>query len=124
MFSGYRFALLGGGELVLMLFHPHARSMEDNAFRLQPDSLFEAVFARERDLSFSAHHAVPGQPPRRASERPDYLTSTAWKTRRPRDVAVSRNLAFRYFPNGVANDFKHDALLWRTHTCVALLRAA
>jgi len=107
MLSGYIF---GSGELVLMLFHPHTGSMEHDAFRFQPNPLFEAVFTRERDFAAGGDHSMPGQPTC-ASERPDNLTSTAGETCRARDVAIGGHLAFRYFPNGVTDDFEHENLL-------------
>jgi hypothetical protein len=106
MISGYRLR----PEFVLVLFHPHARSVEGDAFRLEPQPLFQAVFARERDLPFRAYHTMPRQPAG-PSQCPNHLTGAAGKARRARDVAVGRYFASRDFANGVADDFKHDALL-------------
>jgi len=112
MFSGYSFTLLAGrlSKIVLMLFHPDAPPVKDYAFRFQPKPLFQPLFARKRDLPACAHYPMPRQAACRA-ERPNHLPSTAWEARRARDIAVSGYFAFRYFPNGVANNIKHDTRL-------------
>lgn len=126
MFSGYLFAFRPRrGEIVPMFFHPHARSAEHDAFKFESETLFQAVFAGQRDLAARAYHAMPGQPARSA-QRPDNLTGATGKTSRARHFAVGGDSAFGNFPNGVANDFQHDARLhrtegfppWRTRSCV------
>src|ERR1700733_4806839 len=91
MISGYRLRPLAADlpKFVLVLFHPHTRSMEDDAFSLETQSLFQAVFARERDLSLRAYNTMPRQPAG-TSQCPNHLTGAAGKARRARDLAVGR----------------------------------
>jgi hypothetical protein len=84
--------------------------MEDDAFSLETQSLFQAVFARERDLSLRAYNTMPRQPAG-TSQCPNHLTGAAGKARRARDLAVGRYFTSGDFANSVADDFKHDALL-------------
>jgi hypothetical protein len=106
MFSGYSLGLLAGGssEFVLMLVHPHTRSVEHHALRLESEALFEAVLARQRYFSIGSHNPMPRQPARRASERPDHLASATGKARRARDVAVGGNFAFGNLADCAANN--------------------
>ena len=90
-----------------MLFHPHATPVKDHAFRFQPQALFQAVFAGKRDLAARPDYPMPGQPAS-GLERPNHLASATRKARRARDIAVGGYFAFRYFPNRVANNVKHD----------------
>ena len=112
MVSGYSLRPLSAHlpKFVLVLFHPHSRSVEDDAFRLEPQSLFQTVFTRERDFSFGSHHAMPRQPARRTSERPNHLASATRKAGRASHVAVGGHFAFWNLPNGIADDFEHGVL--------------
>src|SRR5580704_4873077 len=61
IFSGYLLAAFPHcWEFVLMLLHPNARTVEHHALSFQPEALFQAVFARQRDFSFGSYHAMPG----------------------------------------------------------------
>jgi hypothetical protein len=84
--------------------------VKDDAFRLESQALLKTILTRERDFSFGSYHAMPGQPARGASERPNHLAGATRKASRARDVAVSGHFAFRYFSNGIADDFEHGAL--------------
>ena len=119
MFSGYLLALSRPvrGNSVLMLFHPHARSVEHHAFRFQPQALFEAVFARQRDLSPAPTTRCQGSP-RAASQRPDHLPRASRKARRARHIAVGGHFAFRNFANRVADNFEHGAYCARYQASV------
>jgi hypothetical protein len=55
------------GELVLVLFHPDARSPERDAFGFQAHSLFQAMLAGEGDFPASGDHTVPWKPGRRGA---------------------------------------------------------
>jgi len=106
MLSGYR-PPARLPKFVLVLFHPHPRPVERDAFSLQPQTLFQAVFARKRDFAFGSYHAMPRQPSRRASQRPHHLTSATGKARRARHIAVGGNFALGNLANCVANDVQH-----------------
>ena len=126
MFSGYSLALLAGRlwglwarrPFVLMLFHPDASSVKDDAFGLQAEALFQAIFAGKRNFAAGADHAMPGQPARSAAQRPDHLSRTSGKTSRARHVAIGGHFAFRNSANGVADDFKHVASIARYQASV------
>jgi hypothetical protein len=119
MSSGYLFALSGRAfdalhfhafrELVLMFFHPDARSVEDNSFRFQSQSLFEPVFTGKGDFSLGPYDTMPGKTACRA-QCPNYLACAAWKARRQRDISVGGDLALGNFSNGLADDFEHGVL--------------
>src|SRR5665213_124094 len=108
MISGYRLAARLP-KFVLVLFHPHTRAVEGDAFQLESHSLCEAVFAGERNLPFRGYHTMPRQSTR-SSQCPNHLTGAAGKAGRTRDVAIGRHFAFRNFADSVANDFKHCAV--------------
>ncbi len=108
MISGYRLAARLP-KFVLVLFNPHTGSVEGDAFRLESQALFEAVFAWERNLPFRAYNTMPRQPTGPA-QCPNHLTGAPGKASRSRDVAVGGYFALWNFANGVANNVQHGSI--------------
>ena len=89
-----------------MRLHVDAGTMENHAFRFQPETLLERRFTAEQYLAPRADDPMPRQPSR-VLERPDHLPCRARKTCRARDIAISGDVAFRNPADRVADDVEH-----------------
>lgn len=89
-----------------MAVHPNATTPKGNGFGLQPEALLKRRFARQQDLSSSAHNAMPREA-FGAIQGPDYLPRRAGKSGRPRYIAVRGDFPFRDSADGVADGVKH-----------------
>lgn len=108
MTLGYRFALGGRiSELMLVAIHLDARAVKGHAFGFQPEALFEAAFAGQRDFASGADHAMPRQSGGRGAQCPDHLSRPPGITGGTGDVAISGDFPFGDAPYGVAQDFEH-----------------
>src|SRR5437762_1074529 len=67
------------GELVFVQFHVHLAAPEGDAFRLQPESLFEGIISAQLDGASGSQHSLPGQGDR-ASQSCYYLAGGARKS--------------------------------------------
>ncbi len=83
-----------------MLNHVHSQPDERDAFRLQPHSLFEPVFAAEQNLATCSDHALPWNSWNARMQSPSNLPRHARKTSRIRDITIGRDLAFGDAPDG------------------------
>lgn len=75
--------------------HIHAQSDQADPFRLQSQTLLEAVFAGEKDFAACSNHPLPGNAGATAVQCPCDLSSISGIARGIRDVAIGGNLAAR-----------------------------
>lgn len=77
-----------------MLFHIDAAAAKGDALRFKPESLFQAGFTTQLDLSARAEHALPGKT-KRSTEYANNLPRSARMSGSARHRAIRRNLAAR-----------------------------
>src|SRR5438477_2508139 len=101
------------GELVFVQFHVHLAAPEGDAFRLQPESLFEGIISAQLDGASGAQHSLPGQGDR-ASQSCYYLAGGARKSGSFCDSAIGGDLAARNATDRRQNLLTH--FIFRTQT--------
>ena len=90
-----------------MARHIDSSAAEGHAFQFQAGALFEPRVSREAYVAAGPYYAVPGDTVFGVVEGPGDLSGCARKTRRTRDIAVSRDLTLGNSPYCLAEPLQH-----------------
>lgn len=96
-----------GGEIKGVFGEIHTGAPEGDAFRLQPQALFQTRLAGQTDVAAGAQHPVPGNVSLSIVKGPSHLAGSAGKSGSACDVAVGSHATFRDPGYGAANFFQH-----------------
>ncbi len=91
--------------------HIDSSAAEGHSFRFEAGALFEARVSREAYVSSRPHYAVPGNAVLGIVQSPGDLAGCAWKARRARNIAVSRDFTSRDSPYRLPEALQHTVLM-------------
>ena len=111
-------------EIESVARHIDSSAAERHAFRFETGALFEPCVSREAYVPARPHYAVPGNGIFGIVEGPCDLSGCAWKARRARDIAVSRDLALGNSPYCLAEPLQHILLCYRRTMSGSMLVAS